>query len=93
MQTDIIVIGAGAAGLMCALTAGGRGRKVVVIDHAKKTAEKIRISGGGRCNFTNMFASPAQFLSANGHFCKSALSRFTQDDFVALMNKHEIAFH
>ena len=93
MQTDIIVIGAGAAGLMCALTAGARGRKVVVIDHAKKTAEKIRISGGGRCNFTNMFASPAQFLSANGHFCKSALSRFTQDDFVALMNKHEIAFH
>lgn len=93
MQTDIIVIGAGAAGLMCALTAGGRGRKVVVIDHAKKTAEKIRISGGGRCNFTNMFASPAQFLSGNGHFCKSALSRFTQDDFVALMNKHEIAFH
>ena len=93
MQTDIVVIGAGAAGLMCALTAGGRGRKVVVIDHAKKTAEKIRISGGGRCNFTNMFASPAQFLSANGHFCKSALSRFTQDDFIALMNKHDIAFH
>ena len=93
MKADIVVIGAGAAGMMCGLTAGGRGRRVVILDHAKRIAEKIRISGGGRCNFTNNFASPAQFLSANGHFCKSALQQFTQEDFKALMHKHNIAFH
>lgn len=92
-QLDVIVIGAGAAGMMCALTAGARGRRVIVLDHAKRIAEKIRISGGGRCNFTNYFASPDQFLSANGHFCKSALRQYTQQDFISLMQRHNIAFH
>jgi predicted Rossmann fold flavoprotein len=90
---DVIIIGAGAAGLMCAMEAGKRGRRVLVIDHAKKPAEKIRISGGGRCNFTNLHASPKQFLSQNPHFCVSALSRYTQHDFIALVKKHGIAFH
>lgn len=90
---DVVVIGAGAAGLMCALTAGVRGRDVLVLDHATRLAEKIRISGGGRCNFTNLHASPAQFLSSNPHFCKSALQQFTQHDFIALVEKHGIAYH
>lgn len=90
---DVVVIGAGAAGLMCGLTAGARGRRVLILDHAKRLAEKIRISGGGRCNFTNVFASPAQFLSGNQHFCKSALQQYTQHDFIALMEKHGIAYH
>ncbi|RYG26495.1 MAG: FAD-binding protein, partial [Burkholderiales bacterium] len=80
---DVLVIGAGAAGLMAGIEAGRRGRSVLVIDHAAKPAEKIRISGGGRCNFTNLHASPKQFLSNNPHFCKSALKRFTQKDFIA----------
>ena len=82
-MTDVLVIGAGAAGLMCAIEAGRRGRRVIVIDHAEKPAEKIRISGGGRCNFTNLHATPKQFLSNNPHFCVSALKRFTQHDFIA----------
>ncbi|KQV88668.1 hypothetical protein ASD15_26670 [Massilia sp. Root351] len=90
---DVAVIGAGAAGMMCAAEAAKRGRRVVLIDHAAKLAEKIRISGGGRCNFTNINAGPANFLSENPHFCKSALSRYTPSDFVALVRKYRIAFH
>lgn len=90
---DVIIIGAGAAGLMCAMEAGKRGRKVLVLDHAKKVAGKIRISGGGRCNFTNLYVKPTNFLSANPRFCVSALSRYTQLDFIALVEKHSIAWH
>lgn len=90
---DVLVLGAGAAGLMCARVAGGRGRSVGVIEQAKRPAEKIRISGGGRCNFTNLYTTPANFLSRNPHFCKSALSGFTQHDFIALVEKHRIAYH
>ena len=90
---DVIVIGAGAAGMMCAAVAGQRGRKVAILDHAKSPGEKIRISGGGRCNFTNRNASPAQFVSANPRFCISALSRYTQHDFIALVERHGIAYH
>lgn len=90
---DVAVIGAGAAGMMCASVAGQRGKRVVMIDHATKLAEKIRISGGGRCNFTNLTAGPANFLSENPHFCKSALSRYTPHDFLALVKKYKIAFH
>ena len=92
-QYDVIVIGAGAAGLFCAAEAGKRGRKVVVIDHAKRLGGKILMSGGGRCNFTNMYASHENFLSQNPHFCKSALSRYTQWDFIGLVNQYEIAHH
>jgi predicted Rossmann fold flavoprotein len=90
---DVVIIGAGAAGLMCALTAGQRGRKVLLLDHAKAVGEKIRISGGGRCNFSNLYTAPKNFISHNSHFCVSALKRFTQHDFIALVKKHEIAFH
>ncbi|MEK6631356.1 MAG: NAD(P)/FAD-dependent oxidoreductase [Acidobacteriota bacterium] len=90
---DAVVVGAGAAGLFCAGIAGQRGLRVLLIDHAEKVAEKIRISGGGRCNFTNRDAGPANFLSANPHFCRSALSRFTPQDFIALVQRHRIAFH
>jgi hypothetical protein len=90
---DAIVIGAGAAGMMCAATAGQRGARVLLIDHAEKLAEKIRISGGGRCNFTNRFAGPANFISENPHFCRSALVRYTADDFIALVKRYRIAFH
>lgn len=92
-QTDVLIIGAGAAGLMCAATAGQRGRSVIVVDHANKVGKKILMSGGGRCNFTNMHTTPADFLSANPHFCKSALSRFTQWDFLEMVNKHHIPYH
>ena len=92
-QFDVAVIGAGAAGMMCAAVAAQRGKRVVLIDHAAKLAEKIRISGGGRCNFTNINAAPANFLSANPHFAKSALSRYTPHDFIALVKKHRIAHH
>lgn len=92
-QFDAAIIGAGAAGMMCAAVAGQRGRKVVLIDHAVRLAEKIRISGGGRCNFTNVDAGPNNFLSKNPHFARSALSRYTAKDFVALVNKHRIPFH
>lgn len=90
---DVAVIGAGAAGMMCAAVAGQRGKRVVLIDHATKLAEKIRISGGGRCNFTNIDAVPQNFLSNNPHFCRSALSRYTPQDFLALMKRHNIPWH
>ena len=92
-KVDVVVIGAGAAGLFCAAQAGKRGRRTVVIDHAKRLGGKILMSGGGRCNFTNMYASPENFLSNNPHFCKSALSQYTQWDFIALVNDYEIAYH
>jgi predicted Rossmann fold flavoprotein len=92
-QFDVAVIGAGAAGMMCAATAAQRGKRVVLIDHGAKLAEKIRISGGGRCNFTNINAGPANFLSDNPHFCKSALSRYTAQDFLTLVKRHRIAYH
>ena len=92
-QFDAVVIGAGAAGLHCAGIAGQRGLKVLLIDHAEKLAEKIRISGGGRCNFTNRDTTPAQFLSANPDFCRSALARYTPQDFISLVDKHRIAWH
>ena len=90
---DVIVAGGGAAGLMCALRAGQRDRRVLVLEHADKVGKKILISGGGRCNFTNLGSRPEAFLSANPHFCKSALARYTQHDFIALVEKHRIAWH
>jgi predicted Rossmann fold flavoprotein len=90
---DVIVLGAGAAGLMCAGIAGKRGRAVLVLEQAKRPAEKIRISGGGRCNFTNLHTSPANFLSENPRFCHSALNGYTQHDFIALVEKYGIAWH
>jgi predicted Rossmann fold flavoprotein len=92
-QFDVVIIGAGAAGLFCAGVAGQAGLKVLVIDHSDKVAEKIRISGGGRANFTNKDVSPANFLSENPHFCRSALSRYTPRDFIALMDKHGVSHH
>ncbi len=93
IRCDVLVIGAGAAGLMCALTAGQRGRLVQVIDHANKPGKKILMSGGGRCNFTNTGTTPANFLSANPHFCKSALARYTPGDFIDMVERHGIAYH
>jgi predicted Rossmann fold flavoprotein len=92
-QTQVLIIGAGAAGLMCAAAAGQRGRAVVVVDHANKVGKKILMSGGGRCNFTNMDVLPKNYLSDNAHFCKSALARYTQWDFIALVQKHQIPYH
>ncbi|MGI0153548.1 NAD(P)/FAD-dependent oxidoreductase [Pseudidiomarina sp. WS423] len=90
---DVIIIGAGAAGLHCAAHAAARGKSVIVLDHAKQAGKKILISGGGRCNFTNMFASAENYLSANPHFCKSALKQYTPWDFIALVERHGIAYH
>ncbi|MBP0466520.1 NAD(P)/FAD-dependent oxidoreductase [Roseomonas sp. PWR1] len=90
---DVVVLGAGAAGMYCAMRAGQRGRRVLLIDHAEEAGKKILISGGGRCNFTNTGCVPERFLSANPHFARSALSRHTQHDFIALVQKHRIAFH
>ena len=90
---DVLVLGGGAAGLMCAIEAAKRGRQVMVLDHAKRPADKIRISGGGRCNFTNLHCSPANFLSQNPRFCVSALKRYTQQDFLGLVEKHRISWH
>lgn len=90
---DCVIIGAGAAGLMCAATAGQRGRRVLVVDHANKVGKKILMSGGGRCNFTNQWVEPANFLSANPHFCISALKRFSQYDFLSLVDKYQLAYH
>ena len=90
---DVIIIGAGAAGMMSAIEAGKRGRKVLLVDHYKKIGEKIRISGGGRCNFTNINTNPNKFLSQNPKFVRSALSQYTQNDFISLINKHKIKFH
>jgi predicted Rossmann fold flavoprotein len=92
-KTDIIIIGAGAAGLMCAIEAAKRQRQVIVLDHANKPGKKILMSGGGRCNFTNYHCSPQHFISHNPHFCKSALTRYTQWDFINLVKKHHIPFH
>lgn len=92
-QVDTLIIGGGAAGLMCAATAGARGRSVRVVEHAKRVGKKILMSGGGRCNFTNLDTSPAHFLSANPHFCKSALSRYTPWDFLALVDRYGLAYH
>lgn len=93
MIVDVVVVGAGAAGLMCALQAGKRGRRVVVLDKANKVGKKILMSGGGRCNFTNYYIEPEKYLSHNRHFCKSALSRYTQWDFIALVEKHGIEYY
>jgi len=90
---DVIVLGAGAAGLMCALTAGQRGRKVLLLEHTDRVGAKILISGGGRCNFTNLHCTPDRFLSGNPDFCRSALRRYTQDDFIALVERHRIPYH
>lgn len=90
---DVLVIGGGAAGLMCAATAGARGRSVLVIEHANRVGKKILMSGGGRCNFTNTGASPANYLSSNPHFCRSALARYSPRDFIALVESHRIAYH
>lgn len=92
-QYDVVILGAGAAGMMCAIEAGRRGRRVLVVEHARNPGEKIRISGGGRCNFTNIHAGPDNFLSANPHFCKSALKRYTQYDFIDLIAGAGIAYH
>jgi predicted Rossmann fold flavoprotein len=92
-STDVVIIGAGAAGLMCALTAAARGRQVLLIDHSNKAGKKILMSGGGRCNFTNIYADPDNFFSQNPHFCKSALARYTQWDFIAMVNKHGVPYH
>jgi predicted Rossmann fold flavoprotein len=90
---DAIVLGGGAAGLMCAFTAGRRGRRIAVLEHSDRIGKKILISGGGRCNFTNLHCKPENFLSSNPHFCKSALARYTPDDFIALVEKHRIPYH
>jgi len=92
-QTEVLILGAGGAGMMCAIQAGKRGRKVILLDHARKVGGKILISGGGRCNFTNLGASPNQYVSNNPHFAKSALARFTPQDFIDLVNDHGIAYH
>jgi len=93
MKPDVIVIGSGAAGMMCAMQAGQRGRFVVLLEHSKKLAEKMRISGGGHCNFTNINTRPENFISANPDFCRSALARYTPQDFIALLQKHNIGYH
>ncbi len=90
---DVIVIGAGAAGLMCAIEAGRRGRRALVLDHARAPGEKIRISGGGRCNFTNIHCAPVRYISSNPHFARSALARYSQHDFIAMVERHGIAYH
>ncbi|MFC0140740.1 NAD(P)/FAD-dependent oxidoreductase [Erwinia mallotivora] len=90
---DVIIIGAGAAGLFCAAQAGQRGKRILLIDNGKKAGRKILMSGGGRCNFTNLYTEPAAYLSNNSHFCKSALARYTQWDFIDLVNRHRIAWH
>ena len=93
MRRDVIIIGGGAAGLFCAITAGRRGRRVLLLEHAERTGKKISISGGGRCNFTNLYTSADNFISANPSFCKSALSRYTPADFIALVERHGIRYH
>ncbi|MEL7185040.1 MAG: NAD(P)/FAD-dependent oxidoreductase [Pseudomonadota bacterium] len=92
-DADVLIIGGGAAGLLCGITAAQRGRQVVVLEGSNKIGKKILMSGGGRCNFTNLHTTPANFLSANPHFCKSALSRYTPWDFIALVEKHDIPYH
>ena len=93
MKYDVVIVGAGAAGLMCAAVAGQRGRSVLVLDHANKAGKKILMSGGGRCNFTNYYVEPDRYLCHNPHFCKSALSRYTQWDFIGLVDSYKIPYH
>ncbi|MCU1718414.1 NAD(P)/FAD-dependent oxidoreductase [Pseudomonas sp. 5P_3.1_Bac2] len=93
LNSQVVIIGAGAAGLMCALSAATRGRQVLLLDHANKPGKKILMSGGGRCNFTNLYCEPSNYLSSNPHFCKSALARYTQWDFIGLVAKHGVAYH
>lgn len=93
IRHDVVILGGGAAGLMCAIEAGKRGRRVLVVERSEKVGKKILISGGGRCNFTNLRVTPENFLSANPHFCKSALARYSQADFIALVERHGIAYH
>jgi predicted Rossmann fold flavoprotein len=93
LERDCIVVGAGAAGLFCAIEAGRRGRKVLVLEHAERVGKKISISGGGRCNFTNIYTTAENYISANPHFCKSALARYTPSDFISLVEKHRIKYH
>src|SRR5438270_7741790 len=92
-EFDVLILGAGAAGLMCAIEAGKRGRSVAVLERSERVGRKILISGGGRCNFTNIHCKPENFISANPHFCKSALARYKPADFIALVEKHGIAYH
>jgi predicted Rossmann fold flavoprotein len=92
-KIDVLILGAGAAGLMCALRAGQRGRKVALIDHAAEAGAKILVSGGGRCNFTNRIIAPDRYISNNPHFCRSALAAFTPNHFIALVEKHKIPYH
>src|SRR5258708_28341837 len=92
-EFDVIVLGGGAAGLMCAMEAGKRGRRVAVLEGAERPGKKILISGGGRCNFTNLHCQPSNFLSTDEHFLKSALARYTPLDFIALVEKHRIPYH
>ena len=92
-HADVLVLGGGAAGMMCAMTAAQRGRSVVVLEGSNRVGKKILMSGGGRCNFTNLWCTPTNFLSHNPHFCKSALARYTQHDFIALVEKHAIPYH
>ncbi|MCJ7556220.1 MAG: NAD(P)/FAD-dependent oxidoreductase [Gammaproteobacteria bacterium] len=92
-KPEVLILGAGAAGLMCAIVAARRGRKVLVLERSNKPGKKILMSGGGRCNFTNLYVEPSRFLSSNPHFCKSALSRYTQWDFIELVERHQIAYH
>ena len=93
VRCDVVVIGAGAAGMMCAARAGERGRRVLLVEHYPVLGEKIRISGGGRCNFTNVNAAPANYLSRNPDFCRSALARYTPRDFLALVERYRIRWH
>jgi len=92
-NADVLIVGGGAAGLMCAITAANRGRNVIVLEGSNRIGKKILMSGGGRCNFTNLWCEPSNFLSQNPHFCKSALSRYTQHDFIALVERHDIPYH
>src|SRR6202047_3424196 len=92
-QFDALVLGGGAAGLLCAIEAGKRGRRVAVLERAERAGKKILVSGGGRCNFTNLYCQPENFISANPHFAKSALARYTPADFIALVEKHRIPYH
>ena len=93
IHADVLVLGGGAAGLMCAITAARRGRRVIVLEGSNRVGKKILMSGGGRCNFTNLWCEPSRFISHNRHFCKSALARYTQHDFIALVEKHDIPYH
>ena len=93
IRSDVVILGGGAAGLMCAIEAGKRGRRVIVIEHTDEVGKKILISGGGRCNFTNLHVAAENFLSANPHFCKSALARYSQWDFIAMVERHGLAYH